>query len=259
MTRLLIAIAIAATVSAGTLIARRGSPAGGGGSPVIPSPVSYWSFDNSEASGAVAVDSEPTDTAQNLTDANSCARLTGKLGNAIEPGAIKFAYRLDSADLSVPNDTSFTIAAWVKADALTNYMGIVTKGLDASIGYRLIYNFANNRFFFQVANGGSGQTISANNLGAPSTATWYYIVAWHDKDANTISIQVNDGAVDSISYTGGTQDEADAFRLGNMNSSSTDFNWIGLIDEVYFGKVVLTAQERTDLYNSGTGYRPTGL
>lgn len=253
---LLLILSFALTVAeGGTLQIARGNYAGGS-SPAITAPISYWSFDNSEANGAVAIDSETTGTAQDLTDSGGCLRETGKLGNAIRTGGNDFAFRLDSADLSVPNDTSFSVSVWVKAATLTNYGGIFAKGVDASIGYRLGYHFGDNRFFFQV---GTSAVLEATTLGAPSTGVWYHIVAIHDKDANTISIQVNNGTVNSISYSAGSLDDTDAARLGQFNTGSITYYWDGWIDELYFGKNVLTAQEITDLYNSGNGYRPPGL
>ena len=51
---------------------------------------------------------------------------------------------------------------------------------------------------FTVSNNGTatGQ-VAANNFGLPTSANWYYVCAWHAAAADTINIQVDNGAVSS--------------------------------------------------------------
>jgi len=104
------------------------------------------------------------------------------------------------------------------------------------------------------AAGGAICTTSANNLGAVSTGVWYFINAWHEAAANTCSIQVNDGAPNSANETAGENvaDTAANLRIGAQDTTEASF-FDGLIDEAAFYKRVLTAAERTWLYNSGAG------
>ena len=113
--------------------------------------------------------------------------------------------------------------------------------------YNLRWDAATDRFLFAIH--GEGKTVSANNLGAPALATWYYVVAWHDAAANTINIQVNNGTADSTATAGDAPvDSAADFRM-SLSGFSVDVN--GRIDEVLFTKEVLTAAQRTQLYISG--------
>lgn len=206
--------------------------------------ISYWKLD--EASGT-RVDSEPTGTAQNLTDNGTVTSNPGKIGDAGQFTAANNEYlsRADSADLSTGN-IDFTIAAWVYMDSKPAECYVMGK---YSSEYYLRYNTsADDRFRFVIG----GCVAVANNFGSPSTATWYLIIAWHDSVNDLCGISVNDGTANTTSDAGGTTDGTAAFNIGTiLNNGSID--WNGRIDEVGFWKKVLTAGERTELYNAGAG------
>jgi hypothetical protein len=77
-------------------------------------------------------------------------------------------------------------------------------------------------------------------------------VAWHDSVGNTINIQVNNGTADSAAHNLGVFYGTAPFAIGARDAAAADY-WDGLIDEVGFWKRVLTADERTTLYNGGNG------
>ncbi len=207
--------------------------------------ICYWKLD--ETSGT-RVDSEPTGSAQNLTDNGTVTSNTGIIGNAGQFTAANNEYlsHADSADLSVGN-IDFTLAAWVYMDTKPSETYIVSKG--ASEYYLRYLGGGTDRFQFVVE---GGFTVSANNLGSPSTSTWYFIVAWHDSVNDQLGISVNDGTPNTVSYSSGVTDTTDVFNIGTvLNLTSVD--WNGRIDEVGFWKKVLSAAERTELYNAGAG------
>lgn len=210
--------------------------------------VSYWRL--GEVSGSRA-DSIGSNT---LTDNNTVTQADGKLGKAGQFTAANSEYLsiADNASLST-GDIDFTFCAWVYADSLGANRFIVTKSNLSTLGeYFLAYSTATSRFRFAIQNASTFVTIDADVLGAPSTATWYFIVGWHDSVANTVNIQVNNGTANS-GTTGATvpADSAQAFQLG-AQSVPGDY-WNGRIDSVGFWKRVLTAAERTALYNYGAG------
>lgn len=227
---------------------------GGGGSTLNTSLIAYWKLD--EASGSRS-DSEPTGTAQNLSDSGTTASATGKINNGadFEFSSTTYLSRSDSSDLSLGADTDFTIAGWVKMESDTGFFaGIVAKngGADNTDEYVVLYNPGLQRFQFKVANGSSSQTVTADNLGIPSTATWYHIVAIHDSTADQIKLIINNGTADTASWSGGTQDGTAEFRIGAMTYNG-GLAFDGIIDEVGFWKKALSASEITELYNSGSG------
>jgi len=113
-----------------------------------------------------------------------------------------------------------------------------------------------NRFQFRVSSDGTAETSQdANTLGAPAINTWYLIVGWHDSVANTINIQVNNGGIDSTPHATGVFDNVYSFRIGMGRATWTD----GRIGPTMFWKSaaggggVLTAAQRTQLWNGGAG------
>ena len=165
----------------------------------------------------------------------------------------------DNANLSM-GDIDFTIACWVNATSLpTDYIGIVTKyGSAGNRDYMLWVEKPScdpDAFNVLVSNDGTAN----NNLcsgSAISTSTWYFLVMWHDATANTINIQINNGTAVSKEHTTGVYDSGQALYIGRYSSSS--FDWNGLIDEVAVWKRILTSDEKTYLYNSGSGRTYTG-
>lgn len=195
--------------------------------------------------------------ANDLTDNNSVLYDTGKQGNAG-----KFVNANDE-DLSRTSETSlqtgdidYTIACWVYLDNLTGDQNIVTKDDgDNDREYYLQYNDGvSDRFRFVAFEAvDSGVVVTDSKIGLPDTATWYFIIAWHDATANTINIQINDGDIDSQA-TGAALQAAGtaAFSIG-AKDHATKLGIDGRVDEVGFWKRTLTADEKTALYNGGAG------
>jgi hypothetical protein len=239
--------------SGGLYAATGGTPAPGvpGGSSLLTDLVSYWKLD--EASGN-ATDSHGANT---LTDTNTVTTAAGKQGTARQFTAASTEYFTiaDNTDLST-GDIDFTIAAWAYLDSSLTAEGIVGKWTGGSLEYWLGYVGGSTSFAFQVSTNGSDNP-SVTGPGSMMTATWYFLVAWHDSVLNTINIQVNDGTVVSVAHTAGVFNGTAAFRIGY------DGTWpmSGRVDEVGFWKKVLSAAERTALYGAGSGaaYPFTGL
>ena len=214
--------------------------------------ISYWKLD--EASGT-RVDSHTG--GNDLTDNNTVTQAAGKIGNSAQftNANSESLTRVDNASLSVGN-IDFTWAGWFYLDSKTTYRIGFCKYQTPLLGnadfeYRIYYDAPADRFLFTIGDGGANSAVAtANNLGSPSTATWYYIVGWHDASADTISIQVNNGTADSTAYASGSFDGAGDLIIGLQAGA---FGWDGRMDELGFWKRVLTAAERTALYNGGSG------
>ncbi len=215
-------------------------------SPLLTSLISYWKMD--EASGTRA-DSAGANT---LTDNNTVTQAVGKIANAGQFAAVNSEYLsiADNASLSV-GDIDFTWALWFMLDDIGVARALVGKynnGSTASIEYELRILSTNVLRFF-VGNG-AASAASVNSTPTFSAATWYFAVAWHDSVANTINVQIDNGAAASAAYSAGGYDGTFALNIG-ATAASTFHN--GRIDEVGFWKRVLTTDERTSLYNAGAG------
>ncbi|MBI2018940.1 hypothetical protein HYS96_04535 [Candidatus Daviesbacteria bacterium] len=207
----------------------------------------YWKLE--EASGNRA-DSVGSNT---LTDNATVTQATGKIGNAAQFTSANSEYLSinDNASLSVGSGVSVSMAAWVYLDATGTAAKIISKW-GPNVGekdYDLYYT--GTRFEGAVRNlaDDTGTSRTATTFGAPSANTWYFVVFWYDDTADTLNIQVNDGAVDSTSYSGGVQDGTYGVQIGSLRGTSQF--WNGRIDALGFWKKALTAEERTALYNGG--------
>ncbi|MBI1935239.1 LamG domain-containing protein, partial [Candidatus Woesearchaeota archaeon] len=149
-------------------------------------------------------------------------------------------------------DIDFTIAAWVYLDSKgTTRWAISKSDSSGQREYDLAYNPGKDRFEFDVASAsGSGDVISGTT-GSTSTGRWYFISAWHDSVGDTINIQVDNGEVNSTSYTTGVRDSTSSLRIGHNGESGVGVgHWDGRIDEVALWKRILTQKERSILYNA---------
>lgn len=204
--------------------------------------------------------------ANHLTDNNTVTGATGPggglpLASQFTAANSEYLSIADNAALST-GDIDFTLSAWVYLDSEPAQAGIIGR-FEASGDqreYLIDYLASSDRLRFLVSSDGTEGalvSVSADNLGAVSASTWYFVVAWHDASANTINIQVNNGTADSTSHNAGVLDSTAAFHIGEGNSAY--FN--GRIAGANFWKRVLTSDERTALYNSGTppAFTETGV
>ena len=166
----------------------------------------------------------------------------------------------DNASLSVSTTTDFTISAWVNLRTNTATMAIIAKGegpADEDEEYALILNSgATLRYRFEVDDGASGSakgTVDADTFGAPGTGTYQFVVCWWDAGASMLNIQVNNGGINSSSYTSGITDTVRPFHIGAFSNTGAATFLDARVDEVGFWKRLLTTQEKTDLYNAGKG------
>lgn len=203
------------------------------------------------------LDSTPNDSksANNLTVVGGMTYAAGKIGNAANTASGKYLTLNDNAALSA-GDTDFTIALWCYATSLTAYAGrLFSKRQAATNGcYDLYHNPVIKRFELDIRDAsGTSVQVNATNHGEVSTGTWYHVVAWHNSTANTLNIAVNNGTPNSWP-TGAVvpNDSTAQLRIGDLQQTGSR-EWLGYIDEVGFWRRVLSADDRTALYNGGVG------
>ena len=187
---------------------------------------------------------------------NAVRSAPGKAGNAAHMNAADKAYLSveDSPELSM-GDADFTVAAWVYLESETSEvtLGKGDSNHSATIEYILyLTGQGTSRFFrFAVGNGSIWAGVSSSQTDI-APGRWYYVMAWYDAARDNINIQVNNGPVDSMSYTGGSYDSIQPFAIGRHPNVDSGY-WSGMIDEVGIWKKTLTDQERAELYQAGAG------
>lgn len=216
--------------------------------------IAWWAFD--EASGN-ALDSHTN--ALHLTDVNTVGAVAGKVSGArdlVRANAEGFT-RTSEALLHLADDY-WNIFGWAKSNSWDGVITPLFSKWDDSTQceWLLRYTDSVSRFTFEIDSNGSvaGKTVlTANSLGAPSTGVWYFYIVRHDPIANTISIQFNNGTVDSTAHSGGAYASGtDLLRVGKMGGTTRQ--WNGLVDE--FGIIkgeLLTADQGDWLWNGGAG------
>jgi hypothetical protein len=217
---------------------------------LVDSLTAYYSLEESSGTRADAHGSSPLSTLVGTPGGT-----TGKVANCTTfSGTSQSLSAGDTAALST-GDIDFSIACWVYFVATSGTPFIIAKWRPTATQseYVLFYNSSTSRFEFRVSSTGANETaVVANNFGAASTSTWYFVVAWHDSVGNTIQICVNDGTPNSTSYSSGLADRTAEFALASYYHNSSNY-LNGRLDEVGFWKKVLSAAEITELYNSGNG------
>lgn len=212
--------------------------------------VSYWPMD--EASGN-ALDAHGSN---DLTDTNSVGTAAGKINTARDFHTNQYFSHTDNDELSLGADQAFTAQAWVLLDSKAARRGIVNKyggGASSTVEQLIEYGDDVDRFRFILGNGSTSATVLADNLGSPSTGTWYHLIWGYDPVADELFIRVNGGTKNTTSYSGGTQNTAHPFEVGSLfTGGGSPMN--GRIDEVAFWKRVLTDEEQLELYNDGDGF-----
>lgn len=220
---------------------------------ILDSLAAYYKLDESSGDALDALA-----TSDLATSGSPPGATTGKVSGCrtFTAASSQMFSRADNAALST-GDIDYTLAMWVylasKPAATMDMLSRYDVGNTALREYLFVWNASNDRFEFYITNtGGSNNVVTANNFGAPSTGTWYYVVAWHDAAGNTINISVNNGTANSAATTLAPSDTAVATTLGGRTGIATRY-WDGRLDEVGFWKRVLTADEKTFLYNGGNG------
>lgn len=211
---------------------------------------SYWPLD--EASGTRA----DAHGSNDLTDNNTVGSATGKQSNGADFETTSSEYLSLASNSSIQaGDIDFTFAFWVKFESRVEDAVLISKDVDSpanSRDYTIDYRQVEDDIRFYV-NGGAGGLVVASNVSF-SDATWYFVVAWHNASANTLNLKIDNGSTQSTGTSGTAPEVSGApFRIGARAFASFEGFFDGIIDEVGYWKRVLTADEITDLYNSGNG------
>jgi len=102
------------------------------------------------------------------------------------------------------------------------------------------------------ARAGDGTNGVTAQIAGLSVNTWYFFVVTFTDADKKLRVYINNGTPNvSSALPGSVVVTPSTLMLGDARSTTT--NWNGQIDEVGLWSRVLTAQELTDLFNSGAG------
>ena len=171
----------------------------------------------------------------------------------------------DSAELSFTNDTTdspFSVSLWVNFAAVDAIQWLFGKINSGNQEYFMKFH-SDNYIWFRLFDDSSGGKIGVKTTGVTfATDTWYNVVATYDgSDASSgLNIYVNNvdrtSRTSSGSYTS-MENTTAPLTLGVQQSTSQYFN--GVLDEVTFWNIELSAAQVSTLYNSSYPVDPRGL
>jgi head-tail adaptor len=210
--------------------------------------VAYWSLDEP---GGVRRDRLGR---ANLTEHGGVGTAPGRVGRAATFQQVNSQYLGFTAAGLDTGAGDFTLTAWINLSTVSQSIVV---GKDAGNGrdYVLdVTDLGRARFTASRSNKTAIVTSSGPDLVA---GTWYFLVAGYDASAAVISIQVNDGPVETASTVAVPVNVGAAeFRIGsNVGASIADY-FDGAIDEVGLWKRTLTPGERRAVYHDGAGLAP---
>ena len=206
--------------------------------------IAHWKLDEEDGERADSLG------VNSLTDNNTVTKAEGVLDNAGQFTLANSEYLsiLDNEDLSC-GAIDYTWAAWVYMDS--NPVGvsyILSKADNFTADYKLFREItAGKPFVFQV--GGAIATSGTTT----TTGTWYFVVCWLDTEGDTVNIQINDGTIDSTTELSIATNTVDFIIGATKGAMVVESFHDGRIDSVSLWKRLLTADERTALYNDGNG------
>ena len=228
----------------------------------------YWKIDEtSDGSGAVTrLDS--TANNNDLTDNNTTASGTGIINNGADFERTN-SERLtitDAAQTGLNPAADLSMQFWLKFEQLPSTAGgnmVLTSkwGAGDNREYSII-SLSNDNLRFALSADGTGvagkfhtSDSNADIVVAGDVGNWMHLIVTYDGSADTAVFYKNGSSValtKLLSNTAGTIfNGAGLFGLASEFNGSEYFD--GIMDEVGFWDRVLTADEVTELYNSGAG------
>lgn len=192
-----------------------------------------------------------------LTNNGTVTTTTGKVGTAgdFEEGSTQSLTRADEALLSIGINTDFTITGWCRPENLFDTLHPIISKCYGAANNDTEYEVygTNGDMVFQVwGSSGSGNPVSVTKSGVLVTATWLWFAAWYDSVADLLHLDTdNSGTSVSAACTLGAVDRDNVFGIGRRPADGKYYD--GLLNQIALWKRMLTAPEKTQLYNSGNG------
>lgn len=212
--------------------------------------MAYWAFDEASDGSLPSTRYDQVST-NHLIDLNTVASPAGKLGLCASFAAANSeSLRIDDNAALSTGDIDFEFNGWAQVADRTLTNLLLAKLNNSGVGEYQLYAKATGDLTFEVWRSGSivGTVTYANFFAAANT--WYNFSVYHDSVNNVVGICKNGGAATTGATSNAPADTALAFSVGSRSNGGYS---TCKLDELGFWKRLLTADERTALYNGGTG------
>lgn len=228
------------------------NPTWEGGSTLYNDLIEWWPLDESSGARAGAF------AGLDLSDHNGVSGTTGVNSSLASKFVRASSQWLDHAQTSALDNNGafgFEFCFWVRADSLASNSFVISK--DAVIaGPNRQYTIAiltSGALYCEVHETTGTTPISFASTLILTASTWYMVNMWYDTADKKARFALNHGTPQASSALSGTLNTtgSHAFELG---AKTADPNYSNIsLNKVGFWNRVLTAAERTALYNSGNG------
>jgi hypothetical protein len=219
--------------------------------------VGYWHFDEATWTGTqpIVIDSSSNNyNGTAYTPASTTA--TAKLGRAgsfsnIGTGRVEVAEG-SCNNLEFGSTGSFTESVWMKINpALGSEGTLIGKKRGVLEGYKIAAWYT-GLVRFEINEGGlAGTTYRVNSTAIYNDNAWHLIIAQRDVPNNKMEMWIDNVYIGSTTITALNLDTTANFAIGANATGGIAF--AGLIDEAMIFNDVLTASERSAIWNSGNG------
>lgn len=242
---------------------------GGGSPPEEPTGltnnlVSYWSMDETSG-GTAAVNRADSVGSETLTEGGAyLSSAVGKVGFSadFESANLEYLNRNDSVGVNLGNN-NWSFAGWLYFDSLANafYRDFVSKwnlSANENLEFDFGWDHVNAQLFFAISTNGTSATHYAKITNAISTGTWYFTAFGHDADNDQIWVSLNAGTKATTACgASGPNEGTQPLRFGHAPGAESEHQHLeGRADEWGLWKRVLSSDDLTALYNSGSGLNP---
>lgn len=212
---------------------------------LIPNVIHWWKLDETSGTRYDAC------STKNLSPINTPGYAAGLLGNCVDLEHDSLQ-ALSGAALDTETDGAFSISLWVKPESTgDNRILVSSQRTSGKTNGDWAIEQTNNQYLTFYTKNFSGVVIGKNTPASSLlTGSWSHIVITMDATRASLKCYIN-GSERTLSTTGHTWPSCTSyeFLVGDTTGGEA---WDGLMDEIAIFARVLTGEEVTLLYNSGT-------
>ncbi len=221
----------------------------------------WWAMD--ETSGDRA---DSHTNSYDLTDVNTVGSVTGKVGAkaaffvAAPPQSEKFSRANSASEDWQMGLADLTVGFWIKFTSWDTFAQQTCFATGANIGtaegYLMELPYPGTTYNVIISNGSTSLTLSGTwDGGAPTLGVWYFILIEYDR-SDKISVWKNNvkesDDVDISSFVSDDIISTQIFAIASKANAATEFI-DGAMDEFFIHNRLITADEKTWLWNDGDG------
>jgi len=217
--------------------------------------LTYYSLDDADLSG-----SDPDDLSGNGNDGTTSGSVntgvTGKINEGFDfPGG---ASDYVDTNTTFTSETEFSVNMWINADSATGNKLLFGQLDNTGPGITFLYlqYLSTQKVRWGVLTDDSTNVTIDSLTSVTVVGGWWMITATFKSGGNTI-IYINGSNDNSAAHSGdAVSNTSPIFPLGAGYQGGIILPFNGQIDEFGMWNRELTSAEVTELYNSGSGFRP---